>query len=87
MYVEQPQGHEVLGQEHKVYMLKKTLYGLKQYPRSWYIHIDFYLTQNGFHRSESEPMLYIKVNEKSNMLIVCMYVDDLIFTGDWNKIF
>ena len=29
VYVEQPQGYEVLGQEHKVYRLKKTLYGLK----------------------------------------------------------
>ena len=29
VYVEQPQGYEVQGQEHKVYMLKNTLYGLK----------------------------------------------------------
>ena len=29
VYVEQPQGYEVPGQEHKVYSLKKTLYGLK----------------------------------------------------------
>jgi hypothetical protein len=35
MYVEQPQGYEVRGQEDKVYRLKKELYGLKQTPRSW----------------------------------------------------
>ena len=29
VYVEQPQGYEVLGQEHKAYRLKKALYGLK----------------------------------------------------------
>ena len=29
VYVEQPQGYEVLGKEDKVYRLKKTLYGLK----------------------------------------------------------
>ena len=29
VYVEQPQGYEVLEQEHKIYMLKKALYGLK----------------------------------------------------------
>ena len=28
-------------------------------------------------------MLYTKVNEQGNMLIVCMYVHDLIFTGDF----
>jgi hypothetical protein len=27
--------------------------------------------------------LYIKANKQDNMLIVCLYVDDLIFTGDF----
>ena len=83
VYVEQPQGYEVPGQEHKVYRLKKALYGLKQAPRAWYSRIDSYLIENGFHRSESEPNLYTKVDEQGNMLIVCLYVDDLIFTSDY----
>ena len=66
-----------------MYKLKIKLYGLKQTPRSWYSRIDSYLTENGFHRSESEPTLYTKINEKGNMLIVCLYVDDLIFTSDF----
>ena len=82
-YLEQPQGYEVLGQVNKVYMLKKALYGLKQAPRAWYNRIDSYLIENGFHRSASEPTLYTKVNEKGNMLIIFLYVDDLIFTGDF----
>ena len=28
-------------------------------------------------------MLYTKVNEQGNMLIMCMYVDDLIFISDF----
>ena len=83
VYVEKQQGYEVPRQEHKVYRLKKVLYGLKKAPRAWYSCIDFYLTENGFHKSESEPTLYTKVNEKGNMLIVCVYVDDLIFTDDF----
>ena len=78
VYVEQPQGYEVLEQEHKIYMLKKALYGLKQAPRAWYSQIDSYLTENGFHRSESEPTLYTKVNEQGKMLIVFLYIYDLI---------
>ena len=66
-----------------MYRLKKALYGLKQAPRAWYSHIDSYLIENGFHRSESEATLYTKVNDKGNMLIVFLYVDDLIFTGDY----
>ena len=83
LYVEQPQGYEVPGQEHKVYRMKKALYGLKQAPRAWYSRIDSYLTENGFHRSESESTLYTKVNEQFKMLIVCLDVDYFIFTGDF----
>ena len=54
VYVEQPQVYEVPVQENKVYRMKQELYGLKQAPRAWYSQIDSYLTENGFHRSESE---------------------------------
>ena len=83
VYLERPQGYEVLGQEQKVHRMKKALYGLKQAPRAWYSRFDSYLTENGFHKSESEPTLYTKVNEQGKMLIVCFYVDDLIFTHDF----
>ena len=32
VYVEQPSGYEVVGEENKVYRLKRALYGLKQAP-------------------------------------------------------
>ena len=83
VYVEQPHGYEVPGQEHKVYRLKKELYGMKQAPRAWYSWIDSYFTENRFHRSESDPTLYTKVNEQGNMIIVYLYVDDLIFTSEF----
>ena len=56
---------------------------MKQAPRAWYSRIDSYLTKNGFHRSKSEPTLYTKVNEKGKILSVYLYVDDLIFIGDF----
>ena len=56
---------------------------MKQAPRAWYSRIDSYLIENAFHGNDSEPTLYTKVNEQGKMLIVCMYVDDLIFTGDF----
>lgn len=65
-----------------MYRLKKTLYGLKQAPRAWYNRIDSYLIQNGFQRSNCEPILYMKFNEKGKILIIFLYVDDLIFTRD-----
>ena len=43
VYVEQPPGYEVVGEENKLYRLKRALYGLKQAPRPWYNRIDSYL--------------------------------------------
>eukprot|EP00253_Pinus_taeda_P011241 PITA_11241 len=63
VYVEQPRGYEVAGQEHKVCKLKKALYGLKQAPRAWYNKIDAYLIENGFDKCDGEPTLYIIEND------------------------
>jgi hypothetical protein len=59
------------------------LYGLKQDPRAWYSRIESYLTHNGFQRCECEPTLQMKEKKQGNMLIVFLYVDELIFTGEF----
>ncbi|KAK0597781.1 hypothetical protein LWI29_028530 [Acer saccharum] len=84
IYVEQPQGFVIPGKEDKVLKLKKALYGLKQAPRAWYSRIDEYYTSHEFRRSKSEPTLYIKT-QSNNILIVSLYVDDLIYTGNNEK--
>ena len=48
VYIHQPEGFEIEGEENKVYRLKKALYGLKQAPRVWNTRIDGYLHQNGY---------------------------------------
>ncbi|KAB2602155.1 hypothetical protein D8674_003160 [Pyrus ussuriensis x Pyrus communis] len=80
VYVDQPQGFVIQGKEDKVYKLSKALYGLKQAPRAWYQEIDSYFTKAGFKRSPNEATLYTKV-EKSGILIVSVYVDDIVYTG------
>lgn len=80
IFVEQPEGFVVQGQEDKVYLLKKALYGLKQAPRAWYSRIDEHLQNLGFMRSLSESTLYIK-HSHADILIVSLYVDDLLVTG------
>jgi hypothetical protein len=82
VFVDQPPGYVKKGSKHMVYKLKRALYGLKQAPRSWYNRIDTYFSKAGFHKSPYEHTLYIKTGEKGNLLIVCLYVDDLIFTGN-----
>ena len=48
IYMTQPEGCEVPGQENKVCRLKKSLYGLKQAPKQWCEKFDSSLVQNGF---------------------------------------
>eukprot|EP00253_Pinus_taeda_P004535 PITA_04535 len=80
VYMTQPPGFKVAGQEQKVYRLVEALYGLKQAPRAWYMKIDQYLTDHGFQRSPSDANLYIK-HTSDDILFVVVYVDDLIITG------
>jgi hypothetical protein len=82
VYVRQPPGYEIDKHRDKVYKLRKDLCGLKQASGVWYSRIDEYLISVGFSISPSEPTLYTKVNQEGKILIVCLYVDDLIFTGD-----
>ena len=84
IYTEQPEGFANEGEEDKVCLLKKALYGLKQAPRAWYSRIDEHLQHLGFTKSLSESTLYIKQNG-DNILIISLYVDDLLVTGNNNN--
>ncbi|KAG8490916.1 hypothetical protein CXB51_014727 [Gossypium anomalum] len=81
IFIEQPEGFKVPGEEDKVYKLKKALYGLKQAPRAWYDRVDEYLSKLRFEKSVSEPTLFIKKSENETLLIVSLYVDNLLVTG------
>ena len=81
VYIEQPLGYKVKGQEDKVLKLKKALYGLKQAPRAWNSRIDKYFQEHNFTRCPHEHALYVKIKD-GDVLITCLYVDDLILTGN-----
>ncbi|CAL9018324.1 unnamed protein product [Prunus brigantina] len=82
VYVDQPEGFVVKGSEIKVYKLHKALYGLKQAPRAWYSEIDSYFAECGFTKSQSEATLYFKTRGEASILIVSIYVDDIVHTGN-----
>ena len=80
MYVEQPQGFEIIRWETHVCRLRQALYGLKQAPRGWYSRIDTYLQHMGFTKSDADPNLYYIVVGGDPPILV-LYVDDLFSTG------
>src|ERR1700722_9218271 len=73
VYLTQPEGFVVKGQEHLVCKLKKALYGLKQTPRSWYEKIDSFFLHQGSMRSKSDPNRYTKFDEQGYIVLISLY--------------
>jgi hypothetical protein len=61
--------------------LKKTLYGLKQVPRKWYLKFDRFMTKQGYSRCHSEHCVYFKRLENRSYIILLLYVDDMLVLG------
>jgi hypothetical protein len=57
------------------------LYGLKKAPRVWCDMIDGFLKSPGFQKSDVDANLYFKVRGNQHVILI-LYVDDLILTGD-----
>ncbi|XP_038687179.1 uncharacterized mitochondrial protein AtMg00810-like isoform X2 [Tripterygium wilfordii] len=51
-------------------------------PRAWYSRIDDYFTEQGFKKSSSESTLYVKEGLSGKKIIISLYVDDLVLTGN-----
>ena len=80
VYVEQPLDFETHDRESHICRLKKSLYDLKQAPRTWYERIDSFLSGLGLTKSKADSNIYHKV-EDGNPVMLLLYVDDLFVTG------
>ncbi|GJW89047.1 putative ribonuclease H-like domain-containing protein [Tanacetum coccineum] len=78
VYVHQPPGFVDPAHPNKVYKVIKALYGLHQAPRAWYETLSSFLMENGFRRGTIDKTLFIK-RKKSDIMLVQVYVDDIIF--------
>jgi hypothetical protein len=81
VYMEQPPSYVDQTHPNLVCRLKKALYGLKQAPRAWSDKIGQYFVTSGFQTSNANFSLYVKKTDHGIVVIV-IYVDDLIITGD-----
>ena len=87
MYVIPPE-HVYEENEKPIYwLLKKSLYGLKDAPRNWHIHIRDLLTKIGFKKIETEESMYTKFGSKGKcQAILLVYVDDILLASTKNEI-
>ncbi|KAJ3559232.1 hypothetical protein NM688_g461 [Phlebia brevispora] len=80
LYIEQPKGFKVPGQEHKVCLLIKALYGLKQARLVWWRTLDKFMESLSFTRLKSDAGVFYKYDNE-DIIIVIIYIDDTIFGG------
>jgi hypothetical protein len=69
VYIEKPQGFEVEDRKSHVCRLRKSLYRLKQAPKTWYGHIDSFLTSLGFTKSKANSNLYFKIMNNEPVIL------------------
>ncbi|GKE32058.1 retrovirus-related pol polyprotein from transposon TNT 1-94, partial [Tanacetum coccineum] len=78
VYVAQPQGFIDFEKPDHVYKLKKALYGLKQAPKALYDKLKAFLIKHEYKMGMVDNTLFTK-KKSSNLVIVQIYVDDIIF--------
>ena len=72
IYMKQPEGFIVKGQEHKVCKLIKFLYGLKQAPKQWYEKFNNVMIKAGFTINEFDKCVYTKIIRNARIIICFM---------------
>ena len=81
IYMKMPPGYEVMDNstgQSKVWLLKCTIYGLKQSPREWYAVLSKTLKSIGFSPLISDACVFSKKQEGLLPILLMVYVDDLL---------
>ncbi|THH33390.1 hypothetical protein EUX98_g798 [Antrodiella citrinella] len=79
IFMEMPPGFK---DDSQVWSLHKSIYGLKQASRAWYIKIRASFEELGFTRSHSDHSVFYQ-NNNGSLLIIAIYIDDqFIFSND-----
>ncbi|GJT42925.1 zinc finger, CCHC-type containing protein [Tanacetum coccineum] len=81
VYMNQPQGFIMPGNENKVCKLIKSLYGLKQAPKQWHQKFDEVVLSNGYLLIQADKCIYNKFDESGKRVIICLYVDEMLIFG------
>ncbi|CAN1266422.1 Retrovirus-related Pol polyprotein from transposon TNT 1-94 [Linum perenne] len=82
VYMEMPPGLQDVGNGNKkpVCKLVKSLYGLKQASRQWFVKLSSALKSEGFKQSAADHSVFI-YSTMADMVVLLVYVDDIILAG------
>ena len=85
VYMHQPMGFCDKGCPDHVYLLNKSLYGLKLAPRAWYQRFADFVATIGFSHSKSNHLLFI-YSQGLDMAYILLYVNDIILTASLDRL-
>jgi len=77
VYMDQPVRFAEEGKEHMVCKLKRSIYGLKQASRQWYLKLNDSIVSFRFKKNIIHRCIYLKVSG-SKFIFLIMYVDDIL---------
>jgi hypothetical protein len=80
VYMCQPERFCDKDKSHQISKLKKSIYGLKQASRQWYIKFDHIISSFGFKKNIVDQCIYLKVSGSKYIFLV-LYVDDILLAS------
>ena len=80
VYMKQPEGFVSEGQSNMVCKLNKSIYGLKQSSRQWYLKFNDVISSFGFVENVVDRCIYLKISG-SRFIFLVLYVDDILLAS------
>jgi hypothetical protein len=80
VYMAQPNSFAIKGKEHMGYHLRKSIYGLKQASREWYLKFDETIRSFDFKENEEDNCIYAKFRSRKFIFLI-LYVDDILLAS------
>ena len=80
VYMMQPEGFMVNDSGKLVCRLKKSIYGLKQASRQWYLKFHSVVASYGFVENKVDQCIYCKVSGRKFIFLI-LYVDDILLAS------
>jgi hypothetical protein len=80
VYMTQLKGFAVKGKEHMGCHLRKSIYGLKQASRQWYLKFDETIRSFGFKENEEDNYIYAKFRS-GKFIFLILYVGDILLAS------
>ena len=80
IFMSQPTGFIERGKNNLICKLNKSIYGLKQASRQWFLKFDKVVTAHGFIENKLDDCIYLRV-KGSKFIFLVLYVDDILIAS------